>query len=58
MSNAKHWLFTINKPWEEWYSKVSDTTALKRRIDEFGTVEYLGETFNKPVEDGYISEEL
>lgn len=54
---AKTFVFTSNKPWQEWY-KISDTSALKRRIEEFGTVEYLGETFNKPVEEGYISEEL
>lgn len=55
---AKTFVFTSNKHPDEWYSKVKDTSALKRRISEFGTIEYLGETFNKPVEQGYISEEL
>ena len=57
---AKTFVFTSNKHPDDWYSKVKDTSALKRRIAEFGTIEFLGEKldFSKPVEQGYISEEL
>ena len=43
---AKTFIFISNKHPDEWYPKVKDTTALKRRIREFGTIEYLGENFN------------
>ena len=55
---AKTFVFTSNKHPDDWYPKVKDTSALKRRIKEFGTIEYLGENFNQEVEQGYISEEL
>lgn len=55
---AKTFVFTSNKHPDDWYPKVKDTSALKRRIQEFGTIEYLGENFAAPVEQGYISEEL
>lgn len=47
---AKTFIFTSNKHPDEWYPKVKDTTALKRRIREFGTIEYLGENFNESTE--------
>lgn len=31
-------IFTSNKPWEEWYPGIDDKSALKRRLDEFGTI--------------------
>lgn len=43
---AKTFVFTSNSHPDDWYKKVKDTTALKRRISEFGTIQYLGETFN------------
>lgn len=43
---AKTFVFTSNKHPDEWYPKVKDTHALKRRIREFGTIEYIGENFN------------
>ncbi|AXH73290.1 MAG: putative viral replication protein [Cressdnaviricota sp.] len=43
---AKTWVFTSNQHPDDWYKKVADTHALKRRIAEFGTITYLGETFN------------
>lgn len=63
---AKTFIFTSNKHPDEWYSKVKDTSALKRRISEFGTIEFIEpppselekENFNLEVEQGYISEEL
>ena len=55
---AKTFVFTSNKHPDDWYPKVKDTSALKRRIQEFGTIEYLGENFSKQVEPGYISEEF
>lgn len=34
---ATKFVFTSNKPWEEWYPNVDDTKALARRIKEFCT---------------------
>lgn len=55
---AKTFVFTSNQDPAQWYSKIKDKTAWNRRLTEFGTIEYMGEQFNKPVEEGYISEEL
>ncbi len=55
---AKTFVFTSNQDPAQWYSKIKDRTAWNRRLAEFGTIEYMGELFNKPVEEGYVSEEL
>jgi len=39
--SANTFIFTSNKPWYEWYPKVKDTSALKRRVEEFATVEFM-----------------
>lgn len=36
--SATKFIFTSNKPWEEWYPNINNTNALKRRIEEFGTI--------------------
>lgn len=41
---ATRFIFTSNKPWKDWYN-VSDTSALERRIREFGEILH----FNKPL---------
>lgn len=41
---ATTFVFTSNQPWEQWYPKVRDTTALRRRIEEFGTITYVTNT--------------
>lgn len=35
---AHRFIFSSNKPWQEWYSGVEDRSAFKRRVEEFGVV--------------------
>lgn len=35
---ATKFIFTSNKPWQDWYKNIDDLSALRRRIDEWGTV--------------------
>jgi len=35
---AHRWILTSNKPWTDWYPNIDDTSALKRRIQEWGQV--------------------
>lgn len=44
---AKTFVFTSNMDPLKWYEKVEDKSAWNRRVQEFGTIIYLGETFNK-----------
>lgn len=43
---ATKFVITSNVEWTDWYSKVKDTSALRRRIEEFGSVEYIGYQHN------------
>lgn len=48
---ATTFVFTSNKPWEQWYPKITDIHALERRIREFGVVyHFTGER----VEEGLL----
>lgn len=38
---ATKFIFTSNKQWEEWYTKIDNVSALERRIREFGTIEKI-----------------
>lgn len=35
---AHRWILTSNKPWKEWYPNIDNTSALERRINEWGKV--------------------
>lgn len=45
--SATTFIFTSNVPWEEWYKKVYDTSALRRRIEEFGIVTHMTEPYQE-----------
>lgn len=46
---ATKFVITSNKPWEEWYPNVQDKSALKRRIQEFGTVTHFAKMQERDV---------
>lgn len=35
---ATNFVFTSNRPWEEWYPNIDDRTALTRRFTEWGKI--------------------
>ena len=39
--NHKRVIITSNEDWTEWYKNVPNTHGLRRRIEEFGTVEHF-----------------
>lgn len=39
--SATKFIFTSNKSWVDWYPNVQDTSALERRIREFGKVTHF-----------------
>lgn len=39
--NHEQVIITSNSSWEEWYPNVTNTDALRRRIDEFATIQYF-----------------
>lgn len=43
---ATKFIFTSNKPWDEWYPNVTDRSALERRIREFGKVTHFAKLCN------------
>lgn len=39
--SATKFVFTSNKEWTQWYPGIDDTSALKRRLDEFGKIYFI-----------------
>lgn len=38
---ATRFIFTSNKPWQDWYPNIEDKSAMERRIKEFGKVTHF-----------------